>query len=1522
MIGFPVDDKDMLITSVEEPKRVVTGDENKALTCSSRAVDEEDLEEPVGASDSSDDNSSDDEQSEVNLSTTRAESEAENETSKSYPHSEEENRGESSDSRMSDKDADGAISSDKEKANENSDTNQQTAVGAESDDDMDSDEEVFRNRKKRLKMNRSLLDDSDDDIGNDGRMRNSPSVVDQESGDEKSGDESDLALSQKKGSRLKKILDDSDDDDDDNETSCSKEASQSGHDTKTATTMRSDIFDAEMDDDDDSSKSGDSDNDEKAGQEDEDDGFVAPKSGRWAKGKGASKSTPKEREHREKAVQAQQIHSESQRMTREAQVKLPYHQPKPLNLQDILNRRNQKQTTPLQLRPTPSLIRQMSLDSPSAKKKPSVILPTFDDKEDRSMDDNENISDETGVDVVDGKNVEDVKESIDNDVDDDDDLDHLPDLYVESMPMEPKSKHSSPKGSEKTEDAGNRNVNTLTDDSGFVTTPFSSSDDESNGVKKADDISLKETMCVDEPMDLLPNIVHQGCGDAESSQVIQKSSKTMSSFIQKKSDMDNNEDEVLSKDLEFDVLDGGPSSAKKIRPTLDLLANLDLPSLNPKLDNGGGDFIDLDMEEDSVPVTGVQGLMSRFIQHTKKISPKGPKKIEVSFVHKDLDESEKEVLKLGKISYELEAEQSIDPKLLVPGAKLQFLKEKLRGGMKAKREEARLKKLEAYAFDNEEGFVGEEEDEAELTDQTDTDVEEEPDEEEEMEEEVEEEDEKEKEALPYADDEAEDDDDFADEDTMHLQLNSSDSEHTDDENENLENGRKGFLKSAKEKTQRQDSRTGEEDNLLKTPTLGGSDSVSSDTLKDNFLIPSAKRNRIPSDRSTQDMFTPFSKVSNTSNSTDSTGKSKGFCSNKSSGLTLPIEDTQDLYQSDMSNSMCGNAKQETPKNSSFHYDESQMFDENGFLKVNKSTGKKYIKRQLHLGDDDDKDKEDDMGELLGLCSGKFPGAAVDQYQDDMNELLGLCSGRFPSATQATETTQKKKLTMKGLFPQEPTSTQANMDELMGLCSGKFQSDSMPLAKNLPMSSQFGNTQSNVDELLGLCSGKFSLGNSQFAKKLPMSSDIGNTQSNEDELMGLCSGKFPNSNTQSESNKRRGSFSQFGNTQSNMDELVGLCSGKFPSSNAQSTKTKLSLLSDDDSDDGDDLQLQVLSGDEDDDEEEVNGRKKHAATLDSDEEVDNDRDEEDNEADGDDNDEEEVEEEQHFSFKGFTKQGKIRKEFMEGEAELSGSEYDSDENLDLDEKDDIMEVEEGDKDDVGTEEDLRDQVGRVHLKSVIDEDKKELRMFQEMYLPDGDLHTEGEGRQRKFRWKNVDDDTQQDMFDDNSDNEQNADDDAEHESKWRMERFARERWLEEQKANTEVENQEGDSQLMKFGNVVLKKMNGGLAMEKLKPASQPTENKAPSTPKSLFRMKQRRGSFLTRSKETLAVIAERTKPVSNPVAPVNSRGFVFSAISPEKKKNMPVKRANSVNENQPSSKRPKLERSNTFSGNSIFKLMDH
>jgi hypothetical protein len=38
--------------------------------------------------------------------------------------------------------------------------------------------------------------------------------------------------------------------------------------------------------------------------------------------------------------------------------------------------------------------------------------------------------------------------------------------------------------------------------------------------------------------------------------------------------------------------------------------------------------------------------------------------------------------------------------------------------------------------------------------------------------------------------------------------------------------------------------------------------------------------------------------------------------------------------------------------------------------------------------------------------------------------------------------------------------------------------------------------------------------------------------------------------------------------------------------------------------------------------------------------------------------------------------------------------------------------------------------------MLDDDKRQLRLFQERYLADGDLHSDGPGRMRKFRWKNI------------------------------------------------------------------------------------------------------------------------------------------------------------------------------------------
>jgi hypothetical protein len=100
------------------------------------------------------------------------------------------------------------------------------------------------------------------------------------------------------------------------------------------------------------------------------------------------------------------------------------------------------------------------------------------------------------------------------------------------------------------------------------------------------------------------------------------------------------------------------------------------------------------------------------------------------------------------------------------------------------------------------------------------------------------------------------------------------------------------------------------------------------------------------------------------------------------------------------------------------------------------------------------------------------------------------------------------------------------------------------------------------------------------------------------------------------------------------------------------------------------------------------------------------------------------------------EGKENENFFETEAALSGSEADSDEDYEGESGDENALLS-GDEDDHDHNE-VKNQLEKIYLKNQLDEDKKQMRLFKEMYLADGDMHGNKASRKKQFRWKNLDD----------------------------------------------------------------------------------------------------------------------------------------------------------------------------------------
>ncbi|XP_061305724.1 claspin [Pezoporus flaviventris] len=447
-------------------------------------------------------------------------------------------------------------------------------------------------------------------------------------------------------------------------------------------------------------------------------------------------------------------------------------------------------------------------------------------------------------------------------------------------------------------------------------------------------------------------------------------------------------------------------------------------------------------------------------------------------------------------------------------------------------------------------------------------------------------------------------------------------------------------------------------------------------------------------------------------------------------------------------------------------------------------------------------------------------------------------------------------------------------------------------------------------------------------QLPLASmDENAMDANMDELLDLCSGKFssqaehvPNTN----SNKKQ-----------NMEELLNLCSGKFVSQTGSPTwASSISSKAEKDSDIEDPMAeaLALCSGsfpiDREEEDEEEQEELGGFQLLTDDDEFENEEDEKSGDSDGE-AAETSDEEEQLLRRRNSLKKKLRLQEFMEDEAELSGSDVGSEDEYDGEDLDEYEE--EVIDEELPNEEELENQVQKLHMKAVLDDDKRQLRLYQERYLIDGDLHSDGPGRIRRFRWKNIDYASQIDLFQRDSDNEEENEQFDDTEVKWRKERFEREQWLREQKEkNKEQEEEEEigeDSQFMKLA----KKVTAKSLQKKASPAVVAQDTALlPRNPFEAFRpaseVQIKSGSLLNRPKAVLQKLAAMSD--LNPNAPRNSRNFVFHTLSPDKseeakeKSRLQVKKRGPSAVITPQAKRSKVDSTDeTSQSRSIFQYLE-
>uniref|UniRef100_A0A8C5T2L6 Claspin n=1 Tax=Laticauda laticaudata TaxID=8630 RepID=A0A8C5T2L6_LATLA len=490
------------------------------------------------------------------------------------------------------------------------------------------------------------------------------------------------------------------------------------------------------------------------------------------------------------------------------------------------------------------------------------------------------------------------------------------------------------------------------------------------------------------------------------------------------------------------------------------------------------------------------------------------------------------------------------------------------------------------------------------------------------------------------------------------------------------------------------------------------------------------------------------------------------------------------------------------------------------------------------------------------------------------------SGRFQFQFSLEDDTQSQLLDADGFLN-------------VGPHRNKYQS----CKSRLPLASMDENAMdANMGELFDLYSGQNQHSPNPGSGK----------KSDMEELLHLCSGKFPSQDSPLQASSATSKLKKKRRTEEPGEEPHSLFSNSFPTEREAEDKEEEEEFG----------EFQLLTDDHPFDSEEEDEKCKEE------EEEEEETDQEEERGDELEFDDEEEELRQREGRKNkFNLQ-----DFMEDEAELSGSEGGSEDEYDGEE---LNEYEEDVLDEVlPADGELHDQVNKIHMKMMLDDDKRQLRLYQEKYLLDGDLHSDGPGRMRKFRWKNIDDVPEGDDFHRDADSgDENENHLEETEAKWRKERFEREQWFREQSTKGEEEEDvDEDSQFMrlakKFTNKSLqKKAPCAVAVQEIKSLPRnPFESFQPASKPQL-----KNGSLLNQPRAVLQKLAAMSD--LNPNAPRNSRNFVFQTLSPVKSEGVKEKAKPQIKRRtlppvaEPSPKRLRLDSTSVQETRSIFQYLE-